>query len=290
MRTILFFFSLILSTAVWSQVEVDQAIDLTGADGTRAVRNLEAPVNGTDAANKDYVDNAASASGGGGGRPQALSAISPTTLSIGEAGNYCENLTEDGHSDWWLPSFSELSYFLGTVGDTEYIWTRDKTDDQEFALNQNYVSARLSDGAWSKGGVKSAFFPRIETTTLQGVTSWTTVGSYQALTPGRSLILTHIRLEGMRSSCCNSNFALKFNYVDGSDYTTGSFLTSATAFAILFDVQSVPVISGSIPIQSIEVLQFNSGTSTGQARLTMAGYEVDFTQKVGNKLRARCVR
>lgn len=47
-----------------AQVEIDQAIELTGTTGNRAIRNLEVPVNGTDAVNKDYVDNAVSASGG----------------------------------------------------------------------------------------------------------------------------------------------------------------------------------------------------------------------------------
>jgi len=53
----------ILTCGTYAQLEVDQPIELTGADGNRAVRNLEAPVNGTDAVHKDYVDALASASG-----------------------------------------------------------------------------------------------------------------------------------------------------------------------------------------------------------------------------------
>jgi len=59
-----FFLALMASFALTAQVETDQAIELTGADGTRAIRNLDAPVNGTDAVNKDYVDNAVAGSGG----------------------------------------------------------------------------------------------------------------------------------------------------------------------------------------------------------------------------------
>ncbi|MCC7150039.1 MAG: hypothetical protein IT216_12535, partial [Saprospiraceae bacterium] len=41
---------------VSSQVQIDKPIQLTGSSGNRAVTNLELPVNGTDAASKDYVD------------------------------------------------------------------------------------------------------------------------------------------------------------------------------------------------------------------------------------------
>ena len=46
-----FFFSAI------SQVQIDQVIELNGADGNRKVTQLEPPADGTDAANKDYVDS-----------------------------------------------------------------------------------------------------------------------------------------------------------------------------------------------------------------------------------------
>lgn len=47
-----------------SQVEIDKAIQLTGGAGERRLSNLEAPVNNTDAANKEYVDNAVAGTGG----------------------------------------------------------------------------------------------------------------------------------------------------------------------------------------------------------------------------------
>lgn len=102
------------SAIVSAQVEIDQAIELTGADGSRAVRNLEAPVDGTDAANKDYVDTSVSASGGG-GLPTMITDESASTMSFGAAIRYCNDLVLDGHSDWRMPSYAELIHVLSTA-------------------------------------------------------------------------------------------------------------------------------------------------------------------------------
>jgi hypothetical protein len=56
---------LICTVCAYSQVDIDKPINLSGGVGERAITNLELPVNGTDAVNKDYVDNAVSAGGGG---------------------------------------------------------------------------------------------------------------------------------------------------------------------------------------------------------------------------------
>jgi hypothetical protein len=56
---------LIPSFTLRAQVQIDKPLQMTGGSGQRAVTNLETPVNGTDAANKAYVDaQIASLSGG----------------------------------------------------------------------------------------------------------------------------------------------------------------------------------------------------------------------------------
>ena len=56
-KSIVFLFILsIFSFATFAQVHVDKPINLNGGTGQRSITNLEAPVNGTDAVNKDYVD------------------------------------------------------------------------------------------------------------------------------------------------------------------------------------------------------------------------------------------
>ncbi|MCC6599279.1 MAG: hypothetical protein IT223_01230, partial [Crocinitomicaceae bacterium] len=50
----------------FSQMEVDKSISLTGGAGNSTIGGLvDAPTLGTDATNKDYVDAAVSAGGGG---------------------------------------------------------------------------------------------------------------------------------------------------------------------------------------------------------------------------------
>jgi hypothetical protein len=100
---------------VSSQVEIDKPISLTGPDGSRSIINLEAPVAGTDAVNKDYVDSAVSA-GGGGGSPTMISAESATAMNYGAALRCCNALSEGGHSDWYLPNEKELFYVVSKGG------------------------------------------------------------------------------------------------------------------------------------------------------------------------------
>ncbi len=64
-KLIAFSFLTLASVGFNAQVEIDKPVQLTGADGDRRVTNLETPVDGSDAANKDYVDaQVASVSGG----------------------------------------------------------------------------------------------------------------------------------------------------------------------------------------------------------------------------------
>jgi len=45
-----------VSISLCAQVQIDKPIELTGGAGERAMTNLEAPINDTDAVNKAYVD------------------------------------------------------------------------------------------------------------------------------------------------------------------------------------------------------------------------------------------
>jgi len=98
----------IVTLGTSAQVEIDQYILLTGANGERSLQGLEAPVNGTDAVNKDYVDNTVSASGGGNSLPTMLSDESLSAMNLGDAIRYCNALVEGGFTDWRLSGFSDL--------------------------------------------------------------------------------------------------------------------------------------------------------------------------------------
>jgi len=121
MKTLLISFSIVFSTSLCAQVETDKPIVLTGADGERYVTGLELPVNNVDAASKEYVDAAVSASGGGtpiqtlgtGSLPTMMSAFSPTGgNSLLASFTYCRNLSESSFTDWRVPTLEEVFYFL----------------------------------------------------------------------------------------------------------------------------------------------------------------------------------
>jgi len=56
-----------ISGSVFTQVEIDKSLQLTGGAGDRKITNLELPATGTDAANKDYVEEQIAANSGGSG-------------------------------------------------------------------------------------------------------------------------------------------------------------------------------------------------------------------------------
>ena len=73
----------------------------------------------------------AGASGGGSGScfscPSMVSSPSDTTMYYVEASNYCINLTEFGHTNWRLPTVSEIDFLkenLNIVFPSESCWTK----------------------------------------------------------------------------------------------------------------------------------------------------------------------
>lgn len=136
-----------------AQVDIDQSIQLTGGTGASAITGItDPPVNGTDAANKDYVDAAVAAGGGGLKSPTMMSNASGSTMKWMEALTYCGNLSEGGHDDWYMPGVRELAEFFtnnGTVPNnaSEYVWLN--VDDSNFVPNSGYIPMAYFGTTWS---------------------------------------------------------------------------------------------------------------------------------------------
>jgi len=138
----------ILSIAIWAQVHIDKPIELTGGAGDRKITALESPVDGTDAVNKDYVDNAIS-SGGGPFSPTMVSAESASPMSFPNAVFYCRDLDESGFTDWSLALLTDLCLLRTGISGyqtaTDYIWTA--AGPTLFRLSDGYITSPPSYNA-----------------------------------------------------------------------------------------------------------------------------------------------
>ncbi|MCC6600250.1 MAG: hypothetical protein IT223_06210 [Crocinitomicaceae bacterium] len=284
--------SFFLSAA--AQVEIDKPVVLTGADGNRSMQNLEAPVNGTDAVNKDYVDNAVAAGGGGSsGKPQAISAESPSQMTFSASVQYCENLNEDGHDDWRIPDLKEAQYFSGSEANTNYVWTISESPGLDYPINQNQISMRLSDGKWRNGGATTVLFPNKNVNGSTSNTTWTTVGTIAPSNPLNTFLPTHIKLNAYDSGSGTSYFRLVYNLADGSSVNSSEYSTNSSTTQTFIDMQSIPMFNGGTPLNSIDVQAYNTlggGNIAYVSLFSVAGYETTFNHRDGNTLYARCVR
>lgn len=119
-RTLLCLLMLGIAGSGFSQVEIDQSIQLTGGVGQSAITGLEdPPVNGTDAVNKDYVDGAVAASGGSCYPTEITNELDATNNPCSGTGcgtnrfprlclDACNSLTYNSNNDWRVPEFEEL--------------------------------------------------------------------------------------------------------------------------------------------------------------------------------------
>jgi hypothetical protein len=116
------------------------------------ITGLASPVDGSDAVNKDYVNNAVAASGSSG--PTMISNESATTLAtFGDAVRYCQDLNEGGYTNWYLPSFTQLVSVISQVGATvsnrtsgNFIWTSFSDAYDGSNAQYRFMAYRMSDG------------------------------------------------------------------------------------------------------------------------------------------------
>ncbi|MCC6600959.1 MAG: hypothetical protein IT223_09835 [Crocinitomicaceae bacterium] len=293
-KSIFTFFALCSSTLLYSQVEVDKPIQLTGADGSRSINFLELPVAGTDAVNKDYVDAAVSAGGGSGsGKPEEISNITGSAVVYSDAVQYCENLSENGHDDWRLPEAGEIQYFAGMSGATaDFLWTKTLTGSQDFATNQNFITVRLTDGKWKYGGVARFYFPARSFSGTTNNGTFTSVATFSPLTAGNLFVPTSMYAyssAGYQSG--NAGEArLKYTFPDGSFFYSNTITFSYSSSDIV-NVTSIPILNEGAAYAKVEVeVRATSGSFNKTGAITIGGYEITLAQKDGVTLNARCVR
>ena len=127
------------------------ASDSLNMDNKKIVK-LATCTQNLDAANKEYVDNAVAA-GGGSGMPSMISNESASTMNFGAALRYCKNLNEGGFTNWYLPTFEELTYILSIGG----INVSNESSNNDIWARQinSYASNRVQSINFNTGAVSA---------------------------------------------------------------------------------------------------------------------------------------
>lgn len=130
------------------------------------ITNLATCTNDNDAANKAYVDAAVAGGGGGGSAnyPTFMSDESASTMNMMDAARYCNTLSQDGYTDWRIPSLYEVIYVV-SVSTTaisnptsgNYFWC---SDLEPANYTSRYITARLLDGYTSYIAGSSSVYVR----------------------------------------------------------------------------------------------------------------------------------
>jgi hypothetical protein len=306
-KSLLWTVALMVAAGLQAQVEIDRPVVLTGGEGERHITGLELPVTDTEAASKEYVDAAVSASGGGGGyhpKPLAISDKSSSTMTFSAAVQYCESLSEAGEDDWRLPNFDELLYFAGSTADEDYLWTKNKIE-YDIATNQNFFSIRLNDGKWSKGGVRTRFLPRTVSYNSGSQSADASSGGWitaATVTPtvGDVLLLPNFAFQSGRPSGVWTTNQVRYtiNFADGSSLLLGPYENNSSSIThYQFSARDMEEAWLFSPVANI-VIEVNwlrststSGTWTTSASVSMtSAYEIIFDHADGNGLYTRCVR
>ena len=141
------------SAPKWAQLMPDPANSSLNMANYK-ITNLATCTNNLDAANKAYVDAQVAMVGGSGFPvPVMISDESATSMYLRQACDYCRTLTENGYTDWRLPTFHEFLTVLSTTNypipsssSGNWVWLM----DYDTQYGTYYYQIRITDGYLSR--------------------------------------------------------------------------------------------------------------------------------------------
>ena len=104
----------------------------------------------------NMVDEQLSINYSGGDSPIMISSISSSNMNFGDALIYCNDLDENGYTDWFLPNLDQLAYAVGGGCElpdertSNRLWTTSKSQFEEGGIIQLHESG--SNGLVSEDG------------------------------------------------------------------------------------------------------------------------------------------